>query len=153
VARVELPPLRERHGDVALLARHFCRLLGYPEDALASDILARWQDEPWSGNVRELRNAVARRLALGDLSPVADKGARRSSAPPPAVMADHADVIARVLAQGLTLPEARKEVCDEFERRYTEAMLERFGGDTARAAEASGVGRRYIQMLLARQKR
>ncbi len=67
VARVELPPLRERKGDVELLARFFWRKLGGAED-VTPEILARFEDHDWPGNVRELRNAVARRVALGDLA-------------------------------------------------------------------------------------
>src|SRR5204862_4534863 len=67
VARIELPPLRRRRGDVALLARFFCGLLGGTPTSLPSELLRRWETDPWPGNIRELRNAVARRLALGDL--------------------------------------------------------------------------------------
>src|SRR5262249_8385951 len=64
VARVELPPLRERHGDVALLTRHFVNELGGPPE-LAGRITTRFADYPWPGNARELRNLVARYVALG----------------------------------------------------------------------------------------
>ena len=65
----QLPPLRERQGDVRLLARHFCQELGAlyggvprtisPE---AEALLARY---PWPGNVRELRNVIERAVLLG----------------------------------------------------------------------------------------
>ena len=60
-----LPPLRVRHGDVALLAQHFAgRMsveLGLPEvPALAPGTMARLEAHPWPGNVRELRNVVER---------------------------------------------------------------------------------------------
>jgi DNA-binding NtrC family response regulator len=56
-------------------------------------------------------------------------------------------MIASVLAQRLPLAEARKRVVDELERRYLEQVLAENGGDVARAAEASGIGRRYFNML------
>src|SRR4029079_7210902 len=65
VARIELPPLRERTGDIPLLARRFAQEMGAPE-ALTAEVLARFEDNAWPGNVRELRNAVARYIALGD---------------------------------------------------------------------------------------
>jgi DNA-binding NtrC family response regulator len=137
VARIELPPLRSRKGDVALLARHFARQQGGDDRAIVGDALARWEDYAWPGNVRELRNAVARLLALGEASlPM-----RRSLAPP------GADFIATVLASKVPLPEARKRVVDELERRYLEQVLAEHGGDVARAANASGIGRRYFNML------
>ena len=67
VARIELPPLRHRQGDVPLLARHLWHLLGGDAGNLSDATLQRWSEEPWPGNVRELRNAVARHFALGDL--------------------------------------------------------------------------------------
>src|SRR3954453_14044171 len=67
VARIELPPLRERRGDIALLARHFWERLG-GQGAMPYDMLLRFEDYHWPGNVRELYNAVARALALGELA-------------------------------------------------------------------------------------
>src|SRR3954471_7318247 len=67
VARIELHPLRQRRGDVAMLARHFWERLG-GEGPLPYDLLIRFEDYDWPGNIRELYNAVARRLALGELA-------------------------------------------------------------------------------------
>jgi transcriptional regulator with GAF, ATPase, and Fis domain len=145
VARIELPPLRRRRGDVPVLARHFCGLAD--ASALPADLLARWDDAPWPGNVRELRNAVARRVALGELA-LADP-----SPPIPGASHDGAgDVIDRALERPLSLAAARQIVVDEFERRYVERALERHGGNVARAAAASGVARRYFQILRARNR-
>ncbi|HEX8791178.1 MAG TPA: sigma 54-interacting transcriptional regulator, partial [Polyangiaceae bacterium] len=68
VGRVELPPLRERKGDVSLLARHFWRSLGGGDRPIPIEATERFEDYPWPGNVRELHNAVARLLALGEVS-------------------------------------------------------------------------------------
>jgi DNA-binding NtrC family response regulator len=68
VARIELPPLRRRKGDVLVLARHFCQELGGSDQALAQAMRLGWDEHPWSGNVRELRSTVARHLALGELA-------------------------------------------------------------------------------------
>lgn len=68
VARVELPPLRERHGDTPLLFRHFVDLAarrhGRPVPVLGERMLSRLAVRDWPGNIRELRNA-AERHALG----------------------------------------------------------------------------------------
>ena len=66
VARIELPPLREREGDVPLLARQFATDMGGSPDEVEAEIESRFSDYDWPGNVRELRNAVARYIALGD---------------------------------------------------------------------------------------
>jgi transcriptional regulator with GAF, ATPase, and Fis domain len=153
VARVELPPLRDRHGDVALLAAWFCRELGTSPDALPKELLKRWADSEWPGNVRELKNAVARRLALGDL---ADESAGMSvedapaGAPKSAPFPNRGDSIARVLALDLPLSEARQRLVEEFEERYLEHVLEQHGGNVTRAAAAAGVARRHLQRLRAK---
>src|SRR5262249_25110391 len=54
VARLELPPLRARHGDVGLLVRHFWRKLDVGDHPLTDEIVARFEAYPWPGNVREL---------------------------------------------------------------------------------------------------
>jgi DNA-binding NtrC family response regulator len=62
------------------------------------------------------------------------------------------DVIDEVLNAELPLTRAREAVVSEFERRYVERVLARHGGNVARAAEASGIARRYFQILHARHK-
>jgi DNA-binding NtrC family response regulator len=161
VARIELPPLRQRRGDVAMLARHFWERLG-GEGPLPYDLLIRFEDYDWPGNIRELYNAVARRLALGELAsgdsewrdggapsvpPSRDSQARTSQEPAP----PRQDVIERVIALGLPLSRSRELVVDEFERRYVQTVLDRHGGDATKAAQASGIARRYFQLLRARQ--
>ncbi len=68
VLNVKLPPLRDRLGDIELLATHFLRrfsqecgreILGFTEEALAA-----LQHYSWPGNVRELENAVERAVVL-----------------------------------------------------------------------------------------
>jgi transcriptional regulator with GAF, ATPase, and Fis domain len=153
VGRIELPPLRRREGDVLLLAEHFWRALGGGERPLPRDVAQRFEDYRWPGNVRELHNAVARVLALGD-DAARDVGALEQSlgGALDVSTAVAGDVIDEVLDAGLPLTRAREAVVSEFERRYVERVLARHGGNVARAAEASGIARRYFQILHARHK-
>jgi two-component system C4-dicarboxylate transport response regulator DctD len=68
IARVELPPLARRKGDVGLLFQHFLGLAakrqGRTSPPVGADHLAELNARPWPGNVRELRN-VAERFVLG----------------------------------------------------------------------------------------
>ena len=148
VARFELPPLRSRQGDVGLLVRHFWRKLDVHDQALPDDVLARFEAYSWPGNVRELRNAVARRLALGDLAPAPGAGGRPSAPPPPSTPTSSGDdFVDAVLERDLPLPRARQEVVDEFERRYVARVLDKHGGNVTRAANASGIARRYFYAI------
>ena len=67
VGRIDLPPLRRRRGDVAVLTRHFWRQIAGPERLVPPGLLERLEDHAWPGNVRELQNAIARHVAVGDL--------------------------------------------------------------------------------------
>jgi DNA-binding NtrC family response regulator len=145
VTRIELPPLRRRHGDVAVLASHFWRVLGRRDDSIPYDLVRRYEDYAWPGNVRELHNAVARYLALGSLAELdLDRAAEGA-------LGAARDLVEQILDLEQPLAPSRQRLVDEFERRYVERMLERHGGNIGRAAEASGIARRYFQILRARK--
>ncbi len=150
VARLELPPLRERDGDVALLFGHFWRDLDTEGRPPPADLVARLQAYHWPGNVRELRNAIAHRIALGDLAVLP-----RSDAPsgrPPQPAASSGDFVKSVLSEDLPLARAREQIVAEFERLYVERVLARFNGNITRAAEASGVARRHFYSIKNRSR-
>jgi len=153
VGRIELPPLRHRTGDVALLAQHFWNALGGGDLPMPQDLVKRFEDYRWPGNLRELHNAVARVLALGDDAMKDTSALEQSIGVEPSLRsASGGDVIDEVLDAGLSLPLSREAVVKEFERRYVERVLARHGGNVVRAAEASGIARRYFQILRARYK-
>jgi DNA-binding NtrC family response regulator len=155
VARIELPPLRRRAGDVTVLAFHFWRHLAGKGVPFPADFAQRLEGYTWPGNVRELYNAVARRVALGDLAAVETARSGPSEAmvtPIPSATSSSPgrDVIEEVLAQDLPLTRARERVVEEFERRYVTRVLAQHGGNVSKASAASGIARRYFQLLRAR---
>jgi two-component system, NtrC family, response regulator HydG len=156
VGRVELPALSKRSGDIGELAKHFWAELGGTPAGPPPDLLAQWERSTWPGNVRQLRNAVARRIALGELG---DDFARDLEIAPSqrgAVLpgpSDGADIIAEVIAQQLPLPLARLRVIEAFEARYIAAVLAAYDGNVALAAKASGIARRYFQILRSGKRR
>jgi DNA-binding NtrC family response regulator len=149
VARIELPPLRRRVGDIALIAASCWQELGGDPREIPPDVLAKWEEDPWPGNIRELRNAVARQLALGDLAGQALGSADAGDAPPPS---RRGDAVESLLEENLPFIQARTRLVADFERRYVERTLRLHGGDVAKAAAASGIGRRYFQMLRAKSR-
>ena len=70
VLRVQLPPLRDRHGDIELLAKHFAREVAHEQGILPKDLdvetLAVLRRHTWPGNVRELRNVIQRAALLSE---------------------------------------------------------------------------------------
>jgi DNA-binding NtrC family response regulator len=158
VTRIELPPLRRRTQDIATLTWHFWRDLGGPPDGPPADLLAQYEAYAWPGNVRELRNAIARRIALGELASNdglqgAEEPETEKTPPPSAPAAADDDWAEEILSLDLPLPRARERLVAEFQRRYVERVLARHSGNVSRAAAASGIARRYFQVLKARQRR
>jgi DNA-binding NtrC family response regulator len=145
--RVELPALRDRRGDVAVLARHFWRELeaSVPgaSGELPVDLLPRFEHYSWPGNVRELRSVVMQRATFGELSKtyLSDRANEQGT-----------DLVTAVIQEGLPFPAARDRVIWNFERRYVEAVLAKHGGNVGAAARASGVAHRYFQLVRARTR-
>ena len=67
---LEIPPLRKRVGDAALLAHHFrnrtCQAEGRPLMAFTEEALAAIEEHQWPGNVRELENCIKRAVIMSD---------------------------------------------------------------------------------------
>ncbi len=149
VARIELPPLRRRDGDVPLLARQFASEMGGSPDDVEAEIEKRYSDYDWPGNVRELRNVVARFIALGEDWEPPPRSTAGGAVPPASRGADWIDA---VVASGMPYPIARRRTLEEFERRYIERMLAEHGGNVSQAARASGLGLRYFRLVKARRR-
>ena len=145
VARIELPPLRRRRKDIALLAARFWKEMGGPSAALTGDLLRRLEDYDWPGNVRELRNAIAQRIALGELAPPRSTAGLVPSG-------SSTDPLASLIAQELPFPIAREKAMELFEEQYVEHVLALNDGNVTRAARAAGIGRRYFQRVRERRK-
>jgi DNA-binding NtrC family response regulator len=78
VVHIEVPPLRDRRGDIPVLLKHFLSMFSsthrLPVPEIAADALQRLADYDWPGNVRELKN-VAERLVVGSRSGRIETGA------------------------------------------------------------------------------
>jgi DNA-binding NtrC family response regulator len=132
-SRVEVPPLRERRGDVLLLARRYWVELG-GEGKLPADFLVGLTRHRWPGNLNELRERVLQRIALG---------AEEERAPDDASFSRLAD-------GAVPYSRARRAVLAAFDQRYVSSLLARHEGSVARAAAASGLALRYFQRIKAR---
>jgi len=141
--------------------------LGGKEADLSPDVIQRFEAYDWPGNIRELSNAIARQIALGDFEPAMQQlnqsgenpglgsgsGSTSIAAMSSAATAGGApfDSLDAIVRSGAPMTAARQKVIDEFERRYTTYMLSLHGGNVTRAAAASGIGRRYFQMVRAKR--
>jgi transcriptional regulator with GAF, ATPase, and Fis domain len=159
VARIELPPLRERAGDIPLLVRRFANELGGSPDAVPPEVVARFSEYSWPGNVRELRNSVARYIAVGESTVASqqDAGGAQFDGGGEARMASAS--IPPGADPGLTDDEynlpfalARRRALANFERAYVERVLAAHGGNVSKAARSSGLALRYFRLVKARMK-
>jgi transcriptional regulator with GAF, ATPase, and Fis domain len=140
VVTVHVPPLRERGGDVALLAEHFAREMAGREGRLAGlppKVLVALAQQAWPGNVRELRNAVSRAMSGIEGTPTTAPPGARAPAPVNVDVPFH---------------EARDRLLEEFEVAYFSEALRRTGGNATKAAELTGVNRKFIQRAIQRHK-
>ena len=142
VLTVRLPALRERPGDIPLIARQLLGRLTLDEEtrrALTDPaFLARLQLSPWAGNVRELRNHLERCAALHEaLQP--------STEDPSPQHLDALDV-------SIPFSEARRRLLATFERNYVRALLERHEGNVSQAAATARVDRAHLHRIMRRHQ-
>ena len=161
VVDIPLPPLRERKGDVTLLAHTFLRKFtdGRPGPrAFSAEALTLLEAYEWPGNVRELRNVVERACALTDgetISPgdlpthLADStDSLATDGESPAAETAGAPALAADETLGLTLKEAKERWIGQLEASYVAELLRREGGNVSQAARAAGVDRKTLHRLL-----
>ncbi len=147
VITIALPPLRERAGDVKLLAHHFLRRYGRNRErgleGFEPDVLGLLQGYPWPGNVRELQNVVERACALADGPLIRARDlpehVRGRGRPAPATP-----------GKELPLAAAREIWLRGFAQEYLTDLLRRHGGNISQAAKTAGVDRKTLHRLLAR---
>jgi DNA-binding NtrC family response regulator len=81
---IHVPPLRERLDDIPLLVQHFvelsCAKMGKPLPEFTEEAMAEMQQYQWTGNIRELNNAVERLVILGG-SPITEKTVKQFARP------------------------------------------------------------------------
>ena len=146
VIPLELPALRERGGDVELLAKAFLDRFAGEEgktfDAFDHDALRLLHDHPWPGNVRELQNAVRRAVIMSD-GPILRRhalgvAARRVGDPAESQQwcnpAGDSNAIGGPNGQGF-----RGKTLDEIERIVIEAAIADAAGSVPNAASALGL--------------
>ena len=153
VIQIQLPPLRERPGDVLLLARAFLSRLTPPGrlppqlDAAAGRLL---EQHAWPGNVRELRNAIEHALAVSGTGPVMPAHLPetvRSPAVPSAgrAVGDAWEGAVTAVFAGAAEGRIYEEAVAELERRLVRRALERFNGNQSAASDWLGMHRNSLR--------
>jgi DNA-binding NtrC family response regulator len=132
---IVLPPLRDRGGDIDLLADHFLAQINREEGAskrFSAGSRRRMADYSWPGNVRELKNMIRRAFIMADDMVEMDALPSSPSTPTPSIQATTSNPV----QVGTSLA--------DIERHFILATLERFGGDKRKAAEVLGISLKTI---------
>jgi two-component system repressor protein LuxO len=141
VLPLHLPPLREREGDIARLARAFLLRFGEEEgrgfQGFTAEAEALLRNYPWPGNVRELQNIVRRLVVLHDGERVSEDMLALPGAAHGRPAATH-----EAARDTGPLPRINSPSIDPFwmqEQRIIEDALKLYGGNTQQAAAALGI--------------
>jgi two-component system response regulator GlrR len=146
---LEVPPLRDRAGDVRILSEHFlkecARRYRLPDKHLNDGSLGGLGDYAWPGNVRELENLIHRAYLLCDDEQLKFSTPEASSAPAPAKpQAPDGDL------HSLSYRTAKSRALQEFDRSYLTQLIQRASGNVTKAAQLAGKERRALGKLLKR---
>lgn len=130
----ELPPLRDRPEDIALLVEHFNRNFSIPygkaPKQFTSEAIEELQNYSWPGNVRELRNTIERVVIMH-----------------PGLKVNANDLPARGKEEvpvALFRFPSFKEATDAYHREFIQRKLEEAEGNVSRAADMMGVDRSHL---------
>ena len=132
VINIQVPPLRDRHGDIAALAETFLRRsareMSRPVKRIVPAALRRLSEYGWPGNVRELENAIERAVVLADSD-----------------VLDMADFDFLEPARGSSRrEEPEDETLEAIERTHIRRILAGCGGNRTQAAERLGIHRETL---------
>ena len=148
---ITVPPLRERTGDIPLLARYFverfCRDLKKKPLVLSPEALEQLQTYRWPGNVRELQNCIERAVILAEGDTILPRHLNLSFVD--TTPADAAPSAWEQIDLSGTLNEVTRRVMAEVERLKIQQVLEEADNNKGRAAELLGVS---YKTLLAKLK-
>lgn len=142
---IDLPPLRERKGDVPELARHFLAVEGrsgkYPARAISEAAMVALCQHDWPGNVRELQNAIGRALTV-----CTEEEIQLFHLPPALLRAAPLPVPQAIVdpTRGNAGTRNLVEAVEQFERAIIISALEKHDWNKTRAAHALQVTRRIF---------
>ncbi|MCF8242225.1 MAG: sigma-54-dependent Fis family transcriptional regulator [Melioribacteraceae bacterium] len=125
---VRIPTLRERQGDIPLLAEYYIKRIGEGNISIDSAAMKKLEQHHWPGNVRQLINVIQRALIF------AENG--------------------KIGTDAIELDETHNEniytgTLDEITKNIVVKRIEEFGGNKTLAAESLGVSRKWIYIKLA----
>ncbi len=135
----EVPPLREKKEDIALLVDyfmdHFCQRYGKPRKSISKQAMQRLYYYHWPGNVRELKNIVERLVIMVPSSQVE--------------LSDLPAALSKLNVREFRPPaQSWQEAREDFERKFIMEKLREYDGNISRTAAAIGMERTHLHRKL-----
>jgi DNA-binding NtrC family response regulator len=136
---IRIPPLRERVGDIPLLAEHFlnefCARHGRGAKSLSAGVIHRLEGHPWKGNVRELQHAIELLVLFTEGELVGEEDLPR------ALRETGSGAVAPPPAKGFAA------AVEDYERKVLSEAIAAAGGVKAEAARRLGLDPNQIKYL------
>jgi DNA-binding NtrC family response regulator len=149
VVTIPVPPLRDRTGDIPLLAEHFAREFakrsGIKFTRISRAAMEYLENYTWPGNVRELQNVMERGITLsaGDVITPEEL---------PDMVRDREVIAVDRLAKDMDFKQAKEHCIEVFEKQYLLNLLENCHFNISKVAKLSGLNRRTIYRLMDKHK-
>jgi two-component system NtrC family response regulator len=147
VILIHMPPLRERPDDIPLLALHFAQSYAREMNkcvSLAPSALELLKQQPWRGNVRELKNVVERAMVFANSHAIDAQELAAHLSGTSVGGSSRVSQSAVATTQGLPLQQA----VAEYRRSYINQALARHGGNVTHAALDLGIARETLHRIL-----
>lgn len=145
VIHIKVPPLRERTGDIPVVASHFlskfAELNNKNVTGISSDAMEVLENYSWPGNVRELQNVIERAVVLSDSDRINITDLPREIYMVPSLPTS---------TDNLEYREAKEMWLSAFERTYLKTLLKITAGNISKAALRAGIDRKTIHRLIKR---
>jgi DNA-binding NtrC family response regulator len=149
VVKIDLPPLRDRPEDVPLLAQHFAEKYagtGKPPKSISPQAMEALLNYRWSGNIRELENAIERAVVTSRESVLQVENL------PPEILQPATPRTPFSIDLDKPLPDLIRDMTTKVEQQYIKKALKKSRGNVGRCARICGLSRRSISAKIAEYK-
>lgn len=148
VLPIHLPALRDRREDIPLIASHLlekhCKSLSKPLKALSPELMDRFAERQWEGNVRELENVIIQGILFSGGDEIQPRDVRLER-PPHSPASPSVDAF-----RGLAYKDAKEKTLQQFNSAYLGRILAETGGNITQAARVCGLERQSLQQIMRR---
>jgi len=146
VVEIYVPPLRDRHEDISILAEHFIQKFNIKHDkkirSIEPAMLEHLVSARWPGNIRQLMNVIEEAVALSDGTLLKSSKILTNNISPTLNEPFAGDI------ENLSFKQAKRNLLNSFEKQFFIDALKKNNGNISRTASSIGIRRQYLQEKL-----